>query len=296
MSGPPWTTAPATTTAGTERCRDDVISDTTLATGQGVDADGTIRCSGDNVSDTTLAANSIADRLAEMCDSAAAPTSYQYPCWVDKEPGPVVAAVEVAIVRGLADYYADPNAPYAERAPCAMDIDYGLDFYLACDKCPRPAQSHLGNLGGLRLGAHERRLLLAAPLPNAQPVHLKPLTNDRSGYEAHQRARRLLEGAGLLHRYPAGHYGYPEAEGAILSRLSPLGAAVVEVCRPELETGRRIRWDRRRSAIELVISRYVCDPVHATRAHMTRYAADGRPHHYPAVTRYLLPALEEAVS
>jgi hypothetical protein len=234
------------------------------------------------------------ERLGLSFGPESPPTSYQHACWVDKEPCPVVAAVEASIVRALRDYYADPKASFYGGAPCPMHVEHGLRHYLACGKCPRPAKSDVGELAGLRLGAHERRLLLGAPLPHEQAAHLKPPADGRSAYEAHQRARRSLEKRGLLHWYPAGHYGHPEADGSILSRLSPLGAAVVEVCRAELESGRRIRWDRRRSAIEQAMLRYVEDPVEATRARMAACAANPRLHHYPALTRYLLPALEEA--
>ncbi len=120
----------------------------------------------------------------------------------------------------------------------------------------------------LRLGRHERRiLLLAAPIESEDGARIEPPGPGRAADEAHRRAIRRLYRAGLVHiaityaqvpvvRHERAVYGVPgdamplvavERNWTYRKRvvwLSPLGSAIVQCLRPQLESGHPIRWDR----------------------------------------------------
>lgn len=142
-------------------------------------------------------------------------------------------------------------------------------------------------LTGIRLGQHERRILLLAPSYASggelgEGALIGPAAPGRSAAEAHRRAVRRLAHAALIYamredvpqavprptRIPlawvGGHENRPSGRGgpttlvslasnqrywhtAVL--LTPLGAAVVDVVRPDIDTGRAIRWADRAGAI-----------------------------------------------
>jgi hypothetical protein len=138
----------------------------------------------------------------------------------------------------------------------------------SCSYC-RPISRAVGRLPGTRLGARERKLLLAAPSPFIEGVYaphltLRPLVSDRKTNTARQAAS--LQRAGLLVWAPARGRAYlrdeipsdelPDRlqEKWIVPRLhcrTPLGDEIVRWYREELESWRpshktlAIRWDER---------------------------------------------------
>ncbi len=136
-------------------------------------------------------------------------------------------------------------------------------------------------LRGLRLGAHERRILLLAAPPGAwHGARIDPPQPGRSADEAHRRAIRTLLKAGLVEvdttrvqvetkaTTPAEWIrvdGIPRlCPGLPITRtylrrsvaLSPLGAAVAAVVRPRLGSGNPIRWERHAAAIAGCLPQY----------------------------------------
>jgi len=139
---------------------------------------------------------------------------------------------------------------------------------LPCGSCyvgERDARS----LGGLRLGKHERRILLATQPPTDDAAYeiIYPDGPSRAAEEANRRALKKLESAGLVQlsrHYPSWDRlattkaGQKEPEWFQVKRygsrynhmgrryrsamLTPLGGLVVERYRDELENGKPIRW------------------------------------------------------
>lgn len=113
-----------------------------------------------------------------------------------------------------------------------------------------------------RLGKHERRVLLAAPPPDGDSVVVPPAGPGRAADEANRRAIRQSLGSGLL--WVGWQATEVETKGRAYSWgrwrpvvreyhkravwLSPLGQAVVNLARPELQSGRPIRWEKYRAA------------------------------------------------
>jgi len=158
-----------------------------------------------------------------------------------------------------------------------------------------------GQLAGLRLGAHERRILLLAPSyasggKMGEGAVIGAAVPGRSAAEAHRRALRRLADAALVYamresvylaverptRIPvawvAGGKGVPSGHTAATTLVSlpasqrywhaaafltPLGAAVVEVLRPELDAGRSIRWSAYAGAIAAALPRHEADEAAA---------------------------------
>jgi hypothetical protein len=149
----------------------------------------------------------------------------------------------------------------------AAAVKYGLP----CGSC-YVGERDARNLQGLRLGKHERRILLSAP-PSSKvgykagegnemlrPKIMYPEGPSRSEEEANRRALKKLGAAGLIElsraytwdkdqeppkwfeakqarsRYWMGGRRYRTAA------LTLLGELVVERCRTELENGKPIRW------------------------------------------------------
>lgn len=148
-------------------------------------------------------------------------------------------------------------------------------------------------LTGIRLGQHERRILLLAPSYASggelgEGAVIGPAAPGRSAAEAHRRAIRRLTDAGLVYvttqlvmrqversaRIPVawtrGEWqprrpGQPTTlamweagqyywHNAVM--LTPLGAAVVDVVRPALATRHAIRWADRAGAIADVLPQH----------------------------------------
>jgi hypothetical protein len=159
----------------------------------------------------------------------------------------------------------DGAAKLAENA-----MKYGLP----CGSC-RKGERDARNLAGLRLGKHERRILLIAP-PGSKcgwrdgpgnptfPCSGKIIYPDgpsRAAEEANRRALRKLERAGLVELdrdwsdardEPPAWFRAKKARSRYwfmgrayrTAKLTPLGELVVDRCRTELETGKPIRWQK----------------------------------------------------
>ena len=73
-----------------------------------------------------------------------------------------------------------------------------LKELVPCGSCARRLDGDVAKLAGLRLGKHERRILLAAPPPDREPIVVSAERAGRSAAEAHRRAVRRLAMAGLI--------------------------------------------------------------------------------------------------
>jgi len=172
--------------------------------------------------------------------------------------------------------------PLRER----MVIDLGHDgaasltqdavrFGLPCGSCYVGARD-AHSLAGLRLGKHERRILISAPPSSRvgyragdrakmlEPKIIYPDGPSRAAEEANRRALKKLEAAGLVElgrsytweQRASDNQQMPQwfktkqarSRYSMMGRryrtaqLTPLGELVVERCRDELESGKPIRW------------------------------------------------------
>lgn len=186
-----------------------------------------------------------------------------YECHVGGQPCEVVAQFAHAL----------PADRAAESISAVKD-------WLPCGMC-RLAERHAAGLPGLRLGKHERRVLLSAPdhtsgvpgrygFRDRRDVVIEPEGDSRAASEALRRAIRKLASAGLVrmaYRRIEGktiskqrqwfvdkgqwYTWYPDRRTNVYKRslqLTPLGSAVVQVTRTDLESGRPIRWARYQDA------------------------------------------------
>jgi hypothetical protein len=185
-----------------------------------------------------------------------------YVCPVDRQPCVVLEPVQERMVEDLG------------RVEAAKLVEDAAKYGLPCGSCRRGAQD-ARNLSGLRLGRHERRILLFAP-PGSKcgwrdgpgnPTYpacgkvVYPEEPSRAAEEANRRALRKLERSGLveLSREWVGFGNQPppwflakKARSRYWARgrryrtakLTPLGELVVARCRRELEGGKPIRWQK----------------------------------------------------
>ena len=108
-----------------------------------------------------------------------------------------------------------------------------------------PGARRLSDLAGVRLGKHERRILVEAPSPSRTSIPIGPAGSGRSASEAHRRALRKLDDVGLID-----YWHICTTSGKYLGnkvRRTPLGQAVIDRYRNEIESGLPIRWPRRKS-------------------------------------------------
>jgi hypothetical protein len=186
-----------------------------------------------------------------------------YACPVNGNPCVVLEPLRERMVTDLGQ---DGAADLTEDA-----VKYGLPCG-SCDVGERDAR----NLRGVRLGKHERRILLSAPPGSkvgyragrrdemVQPKIIYPDGPSRSDEEANRRALKKLEADGLIELsrsytwqqdaednkkmpkwFQAKRYGGRYSSMGRRYRtaaLTPLGELVVERCRDELENGKPIRW------------------------------------------------------
>ncbi|MBF0424099.1 MAG: hypothetical protein HQL73_14025 [Magnetococcales bacterium] len=134
----------------------------------------------------------------------------------------------------------------------AVPVSSGLSVerlkqLLPCSSC-HGGESKALALSGLRLGSHERRILLAAAEVDHNHRVVPPHASGRSAAEAHRRAQRKLGGAGLLSlkQVITGNGSLRRRTGV---RLTPLGQAVVERVGEELAEGTPIRWHQHQPAL-----------------------------------------------
>jgi hypothetical protein len=186
-----------------------------------------------------------------------------YACPVDGRSCVVLEPLRERMVSELGREGADKLAEDAKK--------YGLP----CGSC-RKGEQDAGGLSGVRLGRHERRILLFAPpgskcgwrdgqgkptFPGDGAI-VYPEGPSRAAEEANRRALRKLERAGLVDLSrnwswaeddkPPDWFRAKKARSRYwvmgrayrTARLTPLGESVVERCRHELETGKPIRWQK----------------------------------------------------
>lgn len=200
----------------------------------------------------------------KCCASAAVPTHTTFnACPVDDRPCVVLEPLHGKMVEELGREGAESIAGDARK--------HGLP----CGSC-RKGQQDAHNLSGLRLGKHERRILLAAPpgskcgwragsgdapFPGWGKI-IYPDSPSRSAEESNRRALRKLEHAGLVELESEWASGYDDKPPSWFkakrarsrywrmgrkyrtARLTPLGELVVDRCRQELEAGKPIRWQK----------------------------------------------------
>jgi hypothetical protein len=189
-----------------------------------------------------------------------------YECPVDGRACEVLEPLRAELAKSgevSSEDYAWLVGALAENLPCRD-----------CRRGEREARDLVG--GSVRLGRHERRILLKAPPTSKcgwrdnkpEPTYpadgkaIYPEADGRSAEEAHRRALRKLRRLGLVET-SMGHtlwtdemppewvnrnqlrsrywlWGRPRT----MTRLTPLGERMVEAYRTELESGRPIRWQR----------------------------------------------------
>ena len=201
-------------------------------------------------------------------------TSNAYTCPVDRQPCEVMGPLRDRL----------DSETYSE---VAKDLIDGLP----CKDCQAGA-ADARSLGeaSVRLGKHERRILLEAPPTSKcgwrgslqQPTYrfsgliVWPEGRGRSAEEAHRRALRKLVAAGLIatentsatflddeaaempkwakaERARSRYWMWGRKRQAV--KLTPLGERVVETYRDELEAGRPIRWAKHIGALEAAAHR-----------------------------------------
>ncbi len=190
---------------------------------------------------------------AKRCASETVPTDATfYECPVDGRPCEVLEPLRSAMEAMLG------------REDLDMLVEGAKEGGLPCGGCRKGAvDAH--NLPGLKLGRHERRILLGADDERYQIVF--PEGPGRAAEEANRRALRKLERVGLVelsrHHPPPGwekespppkwfqakrarsRYWYM-GRAYRSAKLTPLGALVVDRGRVELEGGAPMRWKKLR--------------------------------------------------
>jgi hypothetical protein len=201
-----------------------------------------------------------ADSGTKRCASETAGTDATfYACPANGRPCVMLEPLRAQMIEDLG---------YIEAAQLTADaVKYGLP----CGSCyigARDARS----LAGLRLGKHERRILLAAPPGSkvgyrasrheemVQPKIMYPDGPSRAAEEANRRALKKLEAVGLIElsrdytwdkdQEPPKWFKAKQARSRYRltgrryrsAMLTPLGELVAQRCRDELEGGKPIRW------------------------------------------------------
>jgi hypothetical protein len=177
-------------------------------------------------------------------------TSRHVICGVDGRPCEVMLPIERALPASRR------RLPLLER----------FVEYLPCDRC-RMSERDATGLAGVRLGCTERALLLrAAPTSAMYGSIVAREDGTRAAHEADFRASRKLVRAGLVQegrmRTTVRYRGHVRAYVTRTAWRSPLGDEIVVRYMPELESGRRIRWDRRVVEAAQAVRRDVGGLVH----------------------------------
>lgn len=142
--------------------------------------------------------------------------------------------------------------PCEVTAPCDPALHPIVAGYLTCTYCGRCQSSQAAALRGVRLGAVERRLLVAAP-PIDADAGLMIEEKSRAMSVAAHRAIAKLARLGLLVSRDCDGKAERETEEWIFTvtvhrkRIwrTPLGEAVTKAFAAELADGARIRWQSR---------------------------------------------------
>jgi len=182
------------------------------------------------------------------CDA----TSCAYKCGHDGEPCEVAELFKNTLLEELSRERGIPvtGQPMKTAPDGFTELVDAVSRELPCEWC-RATEKAIARLSRVRLGKHERRILLVAP-SNGKYETIEPDGESRSAAEANRRAMRELNSAGLLHltwqgvEIPTRQYAYGAPvhrtyrKSAV--RLSPLGAAVVDRLKETLQDAGRIRW------------------------------------------------------
>ncbi len=218
-----------------------------------------------------------------------------YQCYVDDQPCEVFAQFAHAVP--------------SERASAAVGA---VKDWLPCSMC-RLAEAHTASLAGVRLGKHERRVLVATPGPEDRPLVIAPEADTRAADEALRRAIRKLGTAGLVSLHSesveteaqlhkrielikvwGNPWGYETTRRATVRkravRLTPLGAALVDLARADLEARRPIRWPKYQAAALAATRRSPAELLEVF-AHNARTAAEY--HGFVAGTMSLMMAFRK---
>ena len=145
-----------------------------------------------------------------------------------------------------------------------------LKELLPCGSCARRLHGDVAKLSGLRLGKHERRILLAAPPPDREPTVVAAEGASRSASEVHRRAVRRLATAGLVDlrlksveietKAVAWSWGNHYCRTPMDERVkrqfhcqavvrTPLGQTIVQRLTSTLASGGVIRWAEHRATL-----------------------------------------------
>lgn len=155
------------------------------------------------------------------------------------------------VADAVSDLCLRPGSRAASRVSVAFEH---VADCLPCERC-RKADVRVDGLRRMRLGKHERNILLYAPVPDAPSgAILDPELSSHSDRETYLRAIRKLSRAGLLEtsrRLVRVETAGVRRNGSHVSRAyshrtlrqTELGALVVEHYRREMDLGRPIRWD-----------------------------------------------------
>ncbi len=219
----------------------------------------------------------------KRCDAATmthATTSHV--CLVDDQPCEVVAL--------FADRFDGDLREAMEK----------VEGWLPCQRC-RAMEQNAARMTGVRLGKHERRVLLNAPSWEGEAKVIKPPAEGRAADEANRRAIRKLSRVGLI------WIGWRVTKVATVQTtvcwgsgeeknvkreyhkravwLTPLGEAAVERLRDDIAIGKSIRWTghiaamiaaaRGRSAEMLVEFRAAVEPDQQYRRRLESLTAQG---------------------
>ncbi len=107
--------------------------------------------------------------------------------------------------------------------------------YLPCWYCKKTIEKEVSDLSNVRLGKHERRILLLAPSPESDSEIIEPGEPGLRAYESHLRAIRKLEKFGFL-------WKSRKKRRRVAVRLSPFGYAITKRLTKELQKRNPIRW------------------------------------------------------
>ena len=167
----------------------------------------------------------------------------EHPCHVDLQNCEIVAAMATRF------------RPLIRRGQ-KLELPVVRDALLSVLPCPwcREVERSANQIARVRLGRHERNILLYAPPPESPDgAILDPSLKTHSDRETYLRAVRKLSRAGLLRigiRRVAMQTTGERGDGTQISRvyshrtmwITPFGQQVVACYRNELEEGRAVRW------------------------------------------------------
>ena len=180
------------------------------------------------------------------------PSRHNVSCWVDGK--------RCDIARLLSPH---DSKRFAESFEVLKEL-------LPCGRCTRRLNGDVAKLSGLRLGKHERRILLAAPPPHHEPIVVSTEGASRSASEVHRRAVRRLATAGLVDvrtksveietkavAWSWGNHFSRTLPGDRVKRRfhcqavvrTPLGQTVVQRLTSTLTSGGVIRWAEHRPTL-----------------------------------------------